>query len=86
MKIDAGSMRRHRSGDMIKKRLYSLLAMTARRLYNFRIDPELDAGLKAVKARDGISESEQIRRALQEWLKKRGLVKRDRKRARTRKW
>ena len=39
-------------------------SMTPRRLYNFRIDPELEAGLKAVNARDGISESEQIRRAL----------------------
>ena len=54
--------------------------MTPRRLYNFRIDPELEAGLKAVKARDGISESEQIRRALLEWLKQKGVMKAERTR------
>jgi hypothetical protein len=36
--------------------------------YSFLIDPELDAGLKRVKARDGIPEAEQIRRALAAWL------------------
>jgi hypothetical protein len=59
--------------------------VTPRRLYNFRIDPELEAGLKTVKARDGVSESEQIRRALMEWLKKKGVIKSERKRAATRK-
>jgi hypothetical protein len=59
--------------------------VTPRRLYNFRIDPELEDGLKAVKERDGISESEQIRRALLEWLKKKGVMKSDRKRVATRK-
>jgi len=44
--------------------------VTIRRLYNFMIDEDLDDGLKRVKARDGISESEQIRRALRAWLKK----------------
>ena len=48
---------------------YALLTcMTIRRRYVFYIDPDLDAGLKAVKARDGISESEQIRRAIRAWL------------------
>ena len=59
-------------------------SVTPRRLYNFRIDPELEAGLKAVKVRDGISESEQIRRALLEWLRKKGVMKTDRKRSRKR--
>jgi hypothetical protein len=58
--------------------------VTPRRLYNFRIDAELDAGLKAVKARDGIGESEQIRRALLEWLKKKGVIKATSRRAETR--
>jgi hypothetical protein len=60
--------------------------VTQRRLYNFRIDPDLDEGLKTVKERDGIPESEQIRRALREWLDRRGVIeKSDRKRAYNRK-
>ncbi len=39
-----------------------------RKFYNFYIDVELADGLKAIKARDGISESEQIRRAIKVWL------------------
>jgi hypothetical protein len=38
-----------------------------------------------VKACDGIGESEQIRRALRAWFKKKGVNKSDRKRAQTRK-
>jgi len=49
--------------------------MSPRRLYNFRIDPDLDAGLKAVKERDGVAESEQIRRALKDWLVRKGVSK-----------
>lgn len=37
--------------------------MTPKKHYGFMIDPELDAALKTVKERDGISEGEQIRRA-----------------------
>ena len=59
--------------------------MTPRKLYNFLIDPDLAAGLKAVKERDGINESEQVRRAIRESLIQRGVMKADRKRARTRK-
>lgn len=59
--------------------------MVQRRLYNFRIDPDLDAGLKLVKARDGIPESEQIRRAVREWLERRKAIKAARPRAVTRK-
>ena len=55
-----------------------------RRLYNFRIDADLDAGLKRVKERDGIAESEQIRRALREWLGKKDVMKAERKRDATR--
>ena len=39
-----------------------------RKFYNFYIDVDLADGLKAIKARDGISESEQIRRAIKVWL------------------
>lgn len=59
--------------------------MVIRRLYNFRIDPDLDAGLKLVKQRDHIPESEQIRLALREWLERREAIKADRKRTSTRK-
>ena len=44
-----------------------------RPIYNFAIDPELRAGLRRVKARDGISESEQIRRGIRLWLKRKGV-------------
>lgn len=52
--------------------------------YGFLISPELAAGLKALKERDGITESEAIRRALTEHLKSKGVMKPDtaRKRAR----
>jgi hypothetical protein len=58
--------------------------VTPRRLYNFRIDEDLDAGLKAVKERDGIPEAEQIRRAVREWLERRGVMKSAPRRAQTR--
>ena len=38
------------------------------RRFSFMIDPILSARLKAVKARLGTSESELIRRALEQWL------------------
>ena len=60
--------------------------MTPKRVYSFMIDPELSEALKAVKERDGISEGEQIRRALTAWFKaKRVKVETERKRAVTRK-
>ena len=37
------------------------------------IDPELAEGLKIVKARDGVSEGEQIRRGIKLWLKFKGV-------------
>ncbi len=49
--------------------------MTPRKLQNFYLDPELSEGLKAVKDRDGISEAEQVRRAIREWLEKKGVIK-----------
>ena len=45
-----------------------MLVYMTRKFYNFYIDVELAEGLKAIKARDGISESEQIRRAIKVWL------------------
>ena len=54
--------------------------MSPRKLYNFPIDPDLAVGLKTVKARDGISESEQVRRAIRDWLSKKGVMKTGRRR------
>jgi len=46
----------------------------------FRIEPEILDGLKAVKERDGVPISEQVRRALTAWLIDRGVTKTDRAR------
>jgi hypothetical protein len=47
--------------------------MTKRRLFNFIISDAMADGLKAVKDRDGISESEQVRRAVANWLETKGV-------------
>jgi hypothetical protein len=52
--------------------------------YTLKIDPELLEALRAIKERDGISESEQIRRGIQLWLDSKAS-KSERKRAATRK-
>lgn len=60
-----------------------------RRRTSLYIDEELSAGLKQLKARDGMPEAEAVRRAVAEYLEKRGIAlaahKTDRKRAPTRK-
>jgi hypothetical protein len=43
--------------------------------YNFWIDDDLRDGLKEVRERDGVLESEQIRRAIRDWLDKKGVAK-----------
>ncbi len=40
---------------------------------NFYIDPELADGLKFLKERDGIPDSEQIRRGIKLWLESKGI-------------
>jgi hypothetical protein len=57
--------------------------MSPRNRYSFFLDDELAAGLKALKERDGISEAEAVRRAIAEFLQKKG-VKTPSKRAVTR--
>jgi hypothetical protein len=62
--------------------------MSPRKRYTFFIDPDLEAGLKALKARDGMPESEAIRRALGEFLIRKRIAtagKADRSRGHTRK-
>jgi hypothetical protein len=39
---------------------------------NFYLDPELVAALERVRDRDGITVSEQVRRAVRLWLKSKG--------------
>ena len=45
-------------------------------MYSLRLDPELAGLLKTLKERDGIPESEQIRRALRLWFEQKGLTSR----------
>lgn len=47
--------------------------------YSFRLDTDLARLLKEVKTRDGIPESEQIRRALAIWFEQKGVLKPKRK-------
>ena len=44
-------------------------------MYSIRMDPALKRLLEQVKERDGVPESEQIRRALWQWFAEKGLVK-----------
>ncbi|MGE3343791.1 MAG: hypothetical protein AB7L71_10170 [Vicinamibacterales bacterium] len=45
----------------------------AQQVYSFMIEPDLEDGLKRLKARDGIVEGEQIRLALRDWLDRSGI-------------
>lgn len=45
------------------------------RRLSFFISPELDAGLKAMKAQHGTPEAETIRRALTAYLTEKGVLK-----------
>ncbi len=58
--------------------------MTPLTRYTFYIHEEQRAALAAIKERDGVPESEQIRRAVQEWIAKRGARKAPSRRAQTR--
>jgi hypothetical protein len=63
---------------------YALDSMTLRPI-NFRLEAELIEALERVKQRDGIGLTEQVRRALQAWVKSKGVsIKAERKRAVTR--
>ncbi len=62
--------------------------MDSRTRYTFYIDSAQREALSAIKARDGISESEQIRRAIAAWIAGRDVPspkKAERRRAGTRK-
>ncbi len=61
-----------RSSAEMRIRMYNGVRMPRKR-YGFWIDEDLLAGLRIVKDRDGVPESEQIRRAIREWLKSKGV-------------
>ena len=48
-------------------------------MISIRLDADHSRLLKAIKARDGIPESEQIRRALMLWFEHKGVLKAKRK-------
>lgn len=48
--------------------------MVEKRRYSFFITEPQAAGLKALKERDGTSESESIRQALNEYLRRKGAL------------
>lgn len=52
----------------------------ARTRFNFFIDDTQREGLRAIKEARGVGESEQIRRAIDDWLKREGVTKAERKR------
>lgn len=58
--------------------------MAPKELTAFRVAPEIMAGLRAVKDRDGVPMSVQVDRALRAWLASRQAIKAERKRAVTR--
>ena len=59
--------------------------VTPKRLTNFRIDSELLEGMESMRDRDGVPVSEQVRRAIRQWLDSKGVkVKPPSRRAETR--
>jgi hypothetical protein len=70
--------------EEMQKIMYTY-AMPEKIRYNFLIDEAQRDALRRIKERDGIPESEQIRRAIAEWLGRRGEVRAERTRGATRK-
>lgn len=60
-------------------------ALTPRQRYTFFIEEDQRRAIAEIKARVGISESEQIRRAIEAWINEHGVKKAQGKRAATRK-
>ena len=57
---------------LVLQRVYTGSPMTRSR-YNFWIDDEQREGIRQIKERDGVLESEQIRRAINRWLQEKGV-------------
>ena len=56
-----------------------------RKVTTFRVDDDVLEGMQRLQERDGISYSEQIRRALRPWLEAKGVMKAQGKRVSARK-
>jgi hypothetical protein len=56
------------------------VSQTKKRRYNFFLSDDLRLGLAKLKARDGVPESESIRRALARYLEEQGVIKKSRQR------
>ena len=56
------------------KGVYVYVQCHTMKRYNFFLPEELKKGLESLNQRDGIGESEAIRRAIAEYLKKRGIA------------
>ena len=72
----------------ISLRIYTRSDLSPKKRYSFWITDGQAAGLKAVKRARDLSESDQIRRAIDDWLEKNDIapvVKTERKRGGTRK-
>ena len=67
---------------LVKHIGHTVVEMTLR-LTNIRLESELSEGLQRVKDRDGISISEQIRRAVKTWLNSKGVTAKKIRRARS---
>ena len=48
--------------------------MTPKSRFHFHIEDEQREGLQRIKERDGIPEAEQIRRAIDAWLREKGAT------------
>jgi hypothetical protein len=66
------------------RHMLSYVTPRTRRTYTFWIEPAQADGLKALKERDGVPESESVRRAIDAWLRTKG-IRTDKTRAATRK-
>ena len=54
--------------------MYVTMRAMTRRMHSYYLDPELTEGLDAIRDRDGILPSEQVRRAIALWLKEKGYT------------
>ena len=52
--------------------MYVTIRAMTRRMHSYYLDPELAEGLNAIRDRDGILPSEQVRRAIRMWLEWKG--------------
>ena len=52
---------------------YNIVMPSSLEPTTFRLEAELLDGLRTIKARDGIPATEQVRRAVQDWLRARGI-------------